>query len=228
MSLRIAAPTQSFLAGQFVRLQMTLDGNEVVRTYSLVNSPDNPVTEILFNTVPNGAFSNALAKLVPGDPIGVSQPASGFFTLNEVPGCDTLWLFATGTGTGPFLSMLQTDEPWNRFAQTVLVQSVPRVEDLAYANIFRDIANRRGGQFRYLPCVTQASFEEGINQRFTTALSSGLLESVAGQSITAKDSHVMLCGNHRMLDDMKSLLGERGLHKHLRHKPGHITTEQYF
>lgn len=38
----------------------------------------------------------------------------------------------------------------------------------------------------------------------------------------------MLCGNHNMLNEMKELLGQRGLQRHLRHKPGHITTEQYF
>jgi ferredoxin--NADP+ reductase len=54
------------------------------------------------------------------------------------------------------------------------------------------------------------------------------LEQVAGTSISATDTHVMLCGNHNMLNDMKALLGKRGMQRHLRHKPGHITTEQYF
>jgi ferredoxin--NADP+ reductase len=38
----------------------------------------------------------------------------------------------------------------------------------------------------------------------------------------------MLCGNHQMIADMQALLAQRGLSKHLRHKPGQIIIEQYF
>jgi ferredoxin--NADP+ reductase len=62
----------------------------------------------------------------------------------------------------------------------------------------------------------------------TTHLASGALERKAGVSINPSTTHVMLCGNHNMLNDMKNSLSERGLQRHLRHKPGHITTEQYF
>ena len=47
-------------------------------------------------------------------------------------------------------------------------------------------------------------------------------------TISADNSAIMLCGNHAMIQDMKALLKERGMKKHLRHKAGNIVTEQYF
>jgi len=41
-------------------------------------------------------------------------------------------------------------------------------------------------------------------------------------------SHVMLCGNPDMLKDASSALAERGLRKHRRRIPGHITVESFW
>ena len=52
-SLRIALELQPFRAGQFVRLQLPVGEDKVAKSYSLVNTPDEPVAEIFFNTVPD-------------------------------------------------------------------------------------------------------------------------------------------------------------------------------
>lgn len=226
-SLKIEAPTQTFQPGQFVRLQLTIDGEPTAKSYSLVNAPEN-TTEVFFNTVLNGKLSNALAQLNAGDRVEVSQPASGFFTLSEVPESRDLWMFATGTGLGPYVSMLQSPEIWQRFQRCVLIHSVGQANELAYQLQIRAIQAEHSNTFSYLTCVTQKDVSEGFNQRFTELLKNGELEKNVGLQITPENSHIMLCGNHKMLDEMKKLLGERGLQKHLRHKPGHITTEQYF
>jgi ferredoxin--NADP+ reductase len=41
--------------------------------------------------------------------------AAGFFVLEEVPDCDTLWMLATGTAIGPYLSILQEGKDLDRF-----------------------------------------------------------------------------------------------------------------
>jgi len=74
-------------------------------------------------------------------------------------------------------------------------------------------------QFRFISCVTREANPHGLEGRITTHLESGILEQTAGTTITADDTHVMLCGNHNMLNDMKALLGNRGMQRHLRHSP---------
>jgi ferredoxin--NADP+ reductase len=37
----------------------------------------------------------------------------------------------------------------------------------------------------------------------------------------------MMCGNSAMISDVTECLEKRGLRKHRRREPGHITTEKY-
>ncbi|MEA7931687.1 hypothetical protein ONJ16_26805, partial [Salmonella enterica subsp. enterica serovar Montevideo] len=41
---------------------------------------------------PQGKLSPRLAALKPGDEVQVVSDASGFFVLDEVPDCETLWM----------------------------------------------------------------------------------------------------------------------------------------
>ncbi|KAA5754892.1 ferredoxin--NADP(+) reductase, partial [Klebsiella pneumoniae] len=106
-SLTVHAPINPFTAGQFTKLGLEIDGERVQRAYSYVNAPDNPNLECYLVTVPQGKLSPRLAALKPGDEVQVVSDASGFFVLDEVPDCETLWMLATGTAIGPYLSILQ-------------------------------------------------------------------------------------------------------------------------
>lgn len=45
----------------------------------------------------------------------VVSEAAGFFVLDEVPHCETLWMLAIGTAIGPYLSILQLGKDLDRF-----------------------------------------------------------------------------------------------------------------
>ncbi len=227
-ALRINTELQPFRAGQFVRLQRSVGEEKVAKSYSLVNAPGDPIAEVFFNTVPNGRLSNALAALQEGDSIAVSQPANGFFVLEELPQKPELWLVATGTGLGPYLSMLRTNAIWQQFERIVLIHGVAVQDELAYQDIIQPALAEHPDNLQYISCVTQQDNPDGFNGRVTDALSSGWLEQHTGLAISRDNSAVMLCGNHAMINDMKALLKEREMKKHLRHKAGNIVTEQYF
>ena len=91
-SLTVHAPVLPFTAGQFTKLGLEIDGERVQRAYSYVNSPDNPDLEFYLVTVPDGKLSPRLAALKPGDEVQVVSEAAGFFVLDEVPDCETLWM----------------------------------------------------------------------------------------------------------------------------------------
>ena len=55
-----------------------------------------------------------------------------------------------------------------------------------------------------------------------------LLERAAGATLDPARSHLMLCGNPAMIEEMTTLLGARGLRKHRVRNPGHITIEKYW
>jgi hypothetical protein len=114
-SVQVEAEVQPFLAGQFTKLGLQLDAEFVERPYSYVNAPQEMPLEFYFVTVPDGPLTRAMTVLQPGDPIWVMRRPSGFLTVNEVPDARHLWMLATGTAIGPFLSILKTGEPWQRF-----------------------------------------------------------------------------------------------------------------
>lgn len=226
-SLRVEAPVASFEAGQFNRLALDIDGERVGRPYSYVNAPGQPPQDFYFITVPGGPLSNRLATLQSGDSIHLMSKAQGFFTLSEVPDGQILWLIATGTAIGPYLSMLRTDTPWRRFERVVLVHAVRTAEELTYREViegFRDY----GRQFRFVPFVSREPHPGALPGRVTTALENGSLERHVDLPLAADTSQIMLCGNPDMVRDTTEVLKARGLRKNRRRTPGHITTEHYW
>lgn len=102
MSLVVNAPIDKFTAGQFAKLALDIDGERVQRAYSYVNAPDDPNLEFYLVTIPDGKLSSKLSTLEVGDEVLVTEQASGFFVLEEVPTVNTLWMLSTGTAIGPF------------------------------------------------------------------------------------------------------------------------------
>ncbi len=226
-SLRFEAPLAEFKAGQFVRIAMDIDGERVGRPYSLVNAPHEPLLEIYFNIVKGGPLSPRLAALEPGDTLWLSNTANGFMILDEIPEARYLWLLATGTGIGPFLSMLKTDAPWSRFERIVLGHSVQYASELTYRELIESLRTTHGEQLHYVPLVTREAVSGALSQRIPTTIASGELEAQAGTPLAAESSHVVLCGNSAMITDVTEELAKRDMRRHRRREPGHITTEKY-
>lgn len=227
-SIHLKTDLLPFSAGQFVRLQLEIEGEKVAKPYSLVNSPKQKNAEVFYNTVEGGVMSNALASLNKGDVIEISQPAAGWFVLDEVPDTKNLWMLATGTGLGPYLSMLQGSKIWDRFEKLVLVHAVSYADNLAYQLLLHSLMDKHPNRLSYVPIVSREKHDGALIGRIPALISSGKLEDAAGLKILPETSHIMLCGNQNMIADTKEVLAGLGLKKHLRRKPGHITTEQYF
>lgn len=227
-SVRLAVELQPFKAGQFVRVQLMIEGEAMAKPYSLVNAPEQDIAEVFYNIVPDGPMSNGLATLEPDDTIEISQPAAGFFVLDELPDTKNLWMLATGTGLGPYLSILQDKEVWQRYDSLVLIHAVSYANNLAYQTLIDDFSNQQAAQFKYIPIVSREEHQGALKGRIPALISDGQLEDAAGLMIDPETTHIMLCGNQNMIADARAVLAEKGLNKHLRRKPGHITTEQYF
>ncbi|MDP4527793.1 ferredoxin--NADP reductase [Alkalimonas delamerensis] len=226
-SLRLALPGFDFVAGQFVRLGLETSEGRVQRAYSLVNAPGAERLDFLLTPVADGKVSPRLHALKPGDEVQLTQPATGFFTLQEVPAGKTLWLMATGTGIGPYLSMLATAEPWQRFERIVLVHGVRQLQDLVYREQIQSWQQRYPSQFHYQPVVTRESHPDALQARLPGLIRTGRLQQAASANFDLS-TQVMLCGNPAMIKEVSAELESLGLRKNLRRTPGHITVEQYW
>ncbi len=228
-SLKITAPVKPFVAGQFAKLSLPINGERVQRAYSYVNAPSDDQQEFYLVNVPEGKLSPSLHQLVVGDSIWVTADAAGFFVCDELPDCETLWMLSTGTAIGPYLSILQQGEGLDRFKNIVLVHAARYAADLSYLPLMQQLQQQFNGKLRIQTVVSREQSEGSLTGRIPGLIESGELEMATGLTISADNSHIMLCGNPQMVRDTQNLLKlTRGMSKHLRRKPGHITSEHYW
>jgi len=234
-SLRCTRPPEfHFRAGQFARLGLyKADGGMVWRAYSMVSAPADDYLEFFSVVVQGGEFTSELCRLKPGDALFVERRPYGFLTLERFADGRDLWLLASGTGLGPFLSILRDPEVWQRFEQILLVHSVRTAGELAYRELLGELPARMRaaegrGQLRYLPLVTREKVPGALHERITTLLDNGELERSAGLRIDPAYSRVMLCGNPQLIKDCRALLKARNLQPSLSRQPGQLAMENYW
>ena len=227
-SLRIEGEIEAFEAGQFGRLGLMIDDQVVGRPYSFVNAPDSDYHEFYSIVIDEGLLSPRLAELKAGDHIYLGKQPNGFLVLSEIPQGEDLWMMSTGTGIGPFLSILRTQEPWQRFKRCILVHGVRQAEELTYQEMIHSIKAEHDDQFDYVPFVSREPVEFALAGRIPAAIEDGRLEQRVQLNIEDGKSQVMLCGNPDMVKDARVVLQARGLKKNLRRTPGNISTENYW
>ncbi|MDD9338995.1 MAG: ferredoxin--NADP(+) reductase [Providencia heimbachae] len=228
-SLVINAPIKPFAAGQYAKLALEIDGERIQRAYSYVNAPSDNRLEFYFVIVPNGKLSPKLAQLQSGDELQITDEATGFFVLDEIPECKNLWMLSTGTAIGPFLSILQEGIGLERFEKMVLLHAVRYEKDLSYLPLMKKLEQRYQGKLQIVTVVSREQCEGSLYGRVPALIESQALENAVGIPLTPETCHVMLCGNPEMVKDTRETLkNTRGMVKHLRRKPGHISSEQYW
>jgi ferredoxin--NADP+ reductase len=227
-SLQVEAELAPFKAGQFTKLALAVDGEMVGRPYSFVNAPSARPHEFYYVVLPEHPLTPRLCKLEAGDSIYLAPQATGFLTLDEVPAGEHLWLLATGTALGPFLSILGTEAPWQRFTSVVLVHAVRRAEELSYQERIRALQSQHAGQLVFVPVVSGEPCDFALGGRIPKAIENGSLEARAGIELAAGSSRLMVCGNPAMVTDTVQALQQRGLKKHRRRDPGQISVENYW
>jgi ferredoxin--NADP+ reductase len=109
-----------------------------------------------------------------------------------------------------------------------LVHAVRTAADQAYREMIDGIARERGAQFGFVPFVSREAVAGALAGRVPDAIRDARLERAAESELDAARSHVMLCGNPAMVTDVTAALEERGMRKHRRRAPGHITVETYW
>lgn len=227
-TFRFDAELPPFAAGQYVNVGLMVDGKRLKRAYSLASAPGRP-PELFLRRVEGGTLTPRLFAMRPGDELLMERKPRGFFTLGEVGDAAVLWLVATGTGLGPYVSMLRTPEPWERYERIVVVHGVRYRSDLAYADELAERSRAHRGRLVVVPVVSRdPEAPDVLHGRIPAALADGRLEARAGVELRPEDAQVMLCGSPEMLEDMQRALEGRGLRRHRRRAPGNIHVERYW
>jgi ferredoxin--NADP+ reductase len=233
LSLAISRPPGfRFKPGHYARLGLADAAGAVEwRPLSLVSATTTPHLEFVAVLVPGGAFSARLAAIGPGAPILVDRAAYGFLTLDQLAPGRHLWLLASGTGLGPFVSMLRDPVPWQSFDRLLLVHSVREAAELVYRDeIAAEIRAHAASRARcdYVPVVTREAVAGALDRHIPQVIEDGSLGERTGLALHPAQDRVMVCGNPDLLRDMRALLTARGFQTSRRGVPGTMAFEKYW
>ena len=228
-------PGLRFENGHFVMVGLETEGRPLMRAYSIASANHDEFLEFFSIKVQDGPLTSRLQFLKPGDPILVGRKPTGTLTIHDLLPGKHLYLFSTGTGLAPFLSIIKDPQVYERFEKVVLVHGVRHISELAYAErinkeLPRDeyIGDLVRDKLVYYPTVTREPFRN--RGRLTDLIGSGrLFEDIGLPALDPAVDRAMICGSPTMLKDTRDLLDARGF-KISRHigAPGDYVIERAF
>ncbi|MFW5824254.1 MAG: ferredoxin--NADP reductase, partial [Marinobacter sp.] len=121
-----------FENGHFVMIGLPVDGKPLLRAYSIASANHDEYLEFLSIKVPDGPLTSRLQHLKEGDDLFVSRKPVGTLVMHDLNPGRHLYLFGTGTGLAPFMSIIRDPEAYDRFDKVILVHCVRQVSELAY------------------------------------------------------------------------------------------------
>ncbi len=197
-----------FESGHFVMIGLEVEGRPLLRAYSIASASYEEHLEFLSIKVHSGPLTSRLQHLQVGDALMVGTKPTGTLVVSDLLPARNLFLFATGTGLAPFLSIIRDPDTYARFERVILVHGVRLVSELAYAQLIQHdlpahefLGDLLRDKLVYYPAVTREAFR---NQgRLTTLIDSGKLCSDLGLGpLDPARDRAMICGGPAMLKDL--------------------------
>ncbi|MDR5825546.1 hybrid-cluster NAD(P)-dependent oxidoreductase [Caballeronia sp. LZ043] len=194
-----------FEPGQFITLELDIDGEQINRCYTISSAPTRPHTiSITVKRVPGGKVSNWLHDtVVAGTTVRVLGP-SGEFTCARHPARKYLFLSA-GSGVTPLMSMSRAHHELGEDADIVFIHSARTPDDIIFARELELIASNQKNFRASFVCerVGARTSWPGV----TGFLSLPLLKLIAPDYL---EREVFTCGPAPYMKAVRDLLDEGG------------------
>jgi len=228
-------PSLRFENGHFVMIGLEVESRPLMRAYSIVSANHDEHLEFLSIKVPNGPLTSRLQHLKEGDQIIVSRKPVGTLVMHDLRPGKHLYLFGTGTGLAPFMSVIRDPEAYERFDKIVLVHCVREVSELAYHDFLLNelpehefLGEYIKEKLIYYPTVTREPFRN--TGRITTLVENGkLCRDIDLPQLNPETDRVMLCGSPAMLDALTGMLDGLGFEASPQQgEPGDYVIERAF
>ncbi|MFM8460821.1 MAG: ferredoxin--NADP reductase, partial [Polynucleobacter victoriensis] len=190
-----------FRNGHFLMIGLEVNGKPLSRAYSVASPNYEEHLEFLSIKVENGPLTSRLQNIKVGDSILVSEKSVGTLVIDDLNPGKHLYLFSTGTGLAPFMSIIRDPETYEKFEKVVLIHGVRLVSELAYEDYIRNVlpndeflGEMVRSQLIYYPTVTREAFKH--TGRLTTAIETGqLFKDIGLPPLDPAVDRAMICGS---------------------------------
>jgi ring-1,2-phenylacetyl-CoA epoxidase subunit PaaE len=199
----------SFVAGQYVNVKVTLDGQEIRRAYSICSAPKSGELRIAIKSVKNGFFSKfANEKLSIGNVIEVGTPEGKFTFEPKADRQRNYAAFVAGSGITPVFSILKSvleEEPNSTF---VLVYGNKSEKDTIFHNTLHDLQLQYVGRLFVQYVYSQSTADNALLGRIDHTTVNYVLKSKHAEMEFSK---YFLCGPEEMIEIVTAALKENNV-----------------
>lgn len=199
----------SFIAGQYITLKTSINGEEVRRDYSLCSSPKSGEVTVAVKAIENGTFSKYANNILKeGDILEVAEPQGRFTFKPDANATRTIAAFAAGSGITPVLSIAKTvleQEPNSTF---VLVYGNKSKGDTIFFNDILKLHHDYKERFDVKFLFSQSQEPDALFGRIE--------KSTVNLIVKNKYKHTSIdafyiCGPEAMIHTVKEVLAENSI-----------------
>jgi ring-1,2-phenylacetyl-CoA epoxidase subunit PaaE len=212
------AAAYRYVAGQYLTLRATIEGEEVRRSYSICTAPDDNELRVCIKMLPDGVFSGwARERLRVGDTLEVMTPGGRFALPRSAGRPRTVAAFAAGSGITPIMAILRSvlaNEPDSRFFLFYGNRSRAEIIFREALEDLKDCHMTRLSVFHVLSREQQDV--AALNGHLDAAKARLLLRHM----VPAVD-HVLVCGPQPMIEELVEAFPALGL------APGCVHVERF-
>lgn len=189
-----------FDPGQWVSLILPVEGERLIRAYSLASAPrDDSTFDLAVTHVIDGPASDYLYTMQPGERLHLTGPFGTFLIRRPID--RPVYLVATGTGVAPFRSMLHDMLERRKVSVPVtLVFGVRTEGDILYRAEFEALG-RTHPNFRFIPTLSRPAPEWNGARGYVQVTAGNLL-------LPRHDADIYVCGVRKMVNETRAKLKE--------------------
>lgn len=210
----------TFLPGQHLPIQVTVDGKKIRRTYSICSAPGGSPLEIGIRVQPGGRFSGYVAsELAVGDELDVMPPFGQFHTSPHPARARTCVAYAAGSGITPILSIMRATLEQGPHTQVVLFYGNRRQRTTMFIDDLYALKNRYPERLQLYFLFSREEQEFPIF--------SGRLDGPKVRELwqhfcaSVEPDEAFICGPDTMIETVSAALGALGF------DAGHVHSERY-
>jgi ring-1,2-phenylacetyl-CoA epoxidase subunit PaaE len=198
-----------FVAGQYLNIKLTLDGEEIRRAYSICSSPESGELRIAVKAVNNGLFSQfANAKLKAGDVLEVGSPEGKFTFEPQHDRQRNYAAFAAGSGITPIMSIAKSVLTGEQKSTFVLVYGNKSPEDTIFHQELQDLQSQFVGRLFVQYVYSQAKADGALSGRIDKTTVNYILKE---KHASLDFDKFYLCGPEEMINTVSDALKEKNI-----------------
>ncbi len=201
--------TYSFKQGQYLTLKFDWEGEDIRRSYSILNVPSekNETLDILVKLLEGGKVSSYLTNVVTkGDIIQVFPPEGHFYTQYHSSNSRTYVGLAAGSGISPVLSNLIEALYQEPNSKAYLFFSNRSIQDIIFKEKIDAYAAQFGDRFTVVYILSREKHKE--NDLFEGRISPEKLNQLLNYfpEINPQETTYFLCGPAEMIKNISEFL----------------------